>query len=90
MQASVYTRERKHIGSIWTRVTCLSLPLATAQSLEHRAPEDSRSLQCLTVVIRNKHCKQINKQHTQQYIITKQTVPTDATHRYEHVSLGIT
>jgi hypothetical protein len=43
MQASVYTRERKHIGSIWSRVTCLALPLATAQSVEHRAFADSQS-----------------------------------------------
>jgi hypothetical protein len=33
MQAIMYTRERKHIGSIWSRVTWLTLPLAAAQSL---------------------------------------------------------
>jgi hypothetical protein len=40
----VYTRERKHIGIKWSRVTCLALPLAAAQqSLGSRALEDSRS-----------------------------------------------
>jgi hypothetical protein len=29
----VYTRERKHIGSIWSMVTCLASRFATAQSL---------------------------------------------------------
>jgi hypothetical protein len=29
----VYTRERKHIGIKWSLVTCLALPLASAQSL---------------------------------------------------------
>jgi hypothetical protein len=29
----VYTRERKHIGTKWSRVTYLALPLAAAQSL---------------------------------------------------------
>jgi hypothetical protein len=57
----VYTRERKHIGSIWSRVTCLALVLAAAQSLECRVPGDSRSLRCLTVANRNKKYKQINK-----------------------------
>jgi hypothetical protein len=45
--------ERKHVGSIWSRVTCLALPLAAAQSLECQALGDSRSLQRLTVVIGN-------------------------------------
>jgi hypothetical protein len=30
-------RKREHIGSIWLRVTYLTFPLATAQSLESRA-----------------------------------------------------
>jgi hypothetical protein len=47
-------RERGHIGSIWSRVTCLALLLPAAQGLECRAPGDSRSLQRLTVVIENK------------------------------------
>jgi hypothetical protein len=29
----VYTRERKHIGTKWSRVTYLALPLAVAQCL---------------------------------------------------------
>jgi hypothetical protein len=42
MQANVYTRERKHIGSIWSRVACLALPMV-ASSLsvwldQNRAP----------------------------------------------------
>jgi hypothetical protein len=47
MQTNVYTRERKHIGSIWSRVTCLALPLAAAQGLGSRAPKDSQSRRCL-------------------------------------------
>jgi hypothetical protein len=43
----MYTRERKHIGSTWSRVTCLALPLAAAQSLERRA------LKLLDVIARN-------------------------------------
>jgi hypothetical protein len=86
----ILEKEREHIGSIWSRVTCLALLLATAQSLERRAPRDCRSLRCLTVAIRNKQYKQINKQYTKQYLITMQIVPTDATHCYEHVSIRIT
>jgi hypothetical protein len=41
-------------------------------------------------VIGNKQCKQINKQYTKQYLLTKKIVPTDATHRYKHVSIRIT
>jgi hypothetical protein len=41
MHASVYTRERKHTGAKWSRVTCLALLLAVAQSLERPALEDS-------------------------------------------------
>jgi hypothetical protein len=51
----------QHIGSIWSRVTCLTLSLAAAQSLERRAPRDSTSIKRLTVVIGNKQHKQINK-----------------------------
>jgi hypothetical protein len=54
-------KEREQIGSIWSRVTCLALPLVAAQSLERRALGDSRSLRCLTVAIGNKQHKQINK-----------------------------
>jgi hypothetical protein len=86
----ILEREREHIGSIWSRVTCLALPQAAAQSLARRAPGDSRSLWRLTVAIRNKQHKQIDKQYTKQYLITKQTVPKDATHRYERVSIRIT
>jgi hypothetical protein len=85
MHVSVYTRERKHIGSIWSRVTCLALSLAAIQSLERRALEDSQSLQRLPIATENKQYKEINKQYTKQYLMTKQIVPTDATRRYVHV-----
>jgi hypothetical protein len=81
--------EREHIGSILSRVTCLDSPLA-AQSLARQALGDSRSLRLLTVVIRNKQYKKINKQYTKQYLMTNQTVPKDATHCYERVSARIT
>jgi peptidase E len=77
MQASVYTRERKHIGSTRSRVTSLAL-------------EDSRCLRHLTIAIRNKHSKQINKQYTKQYLMTEQIELIDATRRYENVSTRIT
>jgi hypothetical protein len=86
----ILEKEREHIGSIWSRVTCLALSLAVAQSLEHLALGDSRSLRRLTVAIGNKQHKQINKQYTKQCLITKQTVPKDATHHYECMSGTIT
>jgi hypothetical protein len=51
------TRGRKHTRSTWSRNTCLALPLAATQSLAHRAPGDSRSLQRLMVAIENKQHK---------------------------------
>jgi hypothetical protein len=56
--------EKEHIGSIWSGVTCLSLPLAAAQSLARQGPRDSRSFRHQTVAIKNKQHKQINKQYT--------------------------
>jgi hypothetical protein len=56
----VYTRERKHIGTKWSRVTYLALPLVVAQSLESRVLEDSQSRRCLTIATRNKQL-QANK-----------------------------
>jgi hypothetical protein len=85
----ILEREREHIGSIWSRITCLYSPLAT-QSLARRALGDSQSLRLLTVVIGNKQHKEINKQYIKQYLITKQTVPKDVTHCYERVSARIT
>jgi hypothetical protein len=85
----ILEREREHMGSIWSRVTCLDSLLA-AQSLARRALGDSQSLQLLTVVIRNKQHKKINKRYTKQYLITKQTAPKNATHCYERVSARIT
>jgi hypothetical protein len=58
----ILEREREHIGSIWSRVTCHDSPLA-AQSLARQALGDSRSLRLLTVVIGNKQYKKINKQY---------------------------
>jgi hypothetical protein len=49
----MYTRERKYEGSIWSRVTCLALPLVANQSLGSRALEDSQSLRRLTGVTGN-------------------------------------
>jgi hypothetical protein len=54
MQANVYTRERKHIGTKWSKVTCLVLPLAAAQSLGSQVFEDSQSRWGLTIAIGNK------------------------------------
>jgi hypothetical protein len=90
MPMCILEGEREYIESIWSKVTCLALPLAAAQSLARRAPGDSRSLQCLTVAIENKQHKQINKQCTKHCLITKQTVPKDATRRYERMSARIT
>jgi hypothetical protein len=82
--------EREHMGSIWSRVTCLAFPLAATQSLEHRAPRDSWSLRRLTVVSGNKQHRQINEQYTKQCLMTKQVVPKDVTRCYERVSARIT
>jgi hypothetical protein len=56
----VYTREKKLIGTKWSRVTCLALSLAVAQSLGSQVLEDSQSRQCLMIATRNKQL-QINK-----------------------------
>jgi hypothetical protein len=53
----ILEREREHIRSIWSRITCLDSLLAAAQSLARRAPGDSQSLRRLTVVIGNKKHK---------------------------------
>jgi hypothetical protein len=39
----VYTREKKHIGTKWSRVIRLALPLATTQNLRSQVLEDSQS-----------------------------------------------
>jgi hypothetical protein len=49
----VYTRETKHIGTKWSRVTYLALPLATAQSLGSQVLEDSQSRRHLTIATGN-------------------------------------
>jgi hypothetical protein len=50
----VYTRERKHIGTKWSRVTCLALALAAAQSLGSQVLEDSQSHWSITIATGNK------------------------------------
>jgi hypothetical protein len=85
----ILEREREHLGSIWSWVTCLDSLLAV-QSLARQALADSQSLRLLTVVIGNKQYKKINKQYTKQYLMTNQTVPKDATRCYERVSKRIT
>jgi hypothetical protein len=90
MHANVYTRERKHIGSIWSRVTCLALLLGATQGLGSRAPEDFQSHRHLTIASETSKYKQINKQYTKQCLTTKQTTLKGATRRYEHVSITIT
>jgi hypothetical protein len=54
MQTNVYTRERKHIGTKWSRVTCRALLLAAARSLGSQVLEDSQSRWRLTIAIENK------------------------------------
>jgi hypothetical protein len=54
MHANVYTRERKHIGTKWSKVTCLSLPAVAVQSLGSQVLEDSQSCWRLTIAIENK------------------------------------
>jgi hypothetical protein len=88
MHANVYTRERKHIGTKWSRVTCLPLPPATAQSLGSPVLEDPQSRWRLP--IENKQLQKINKQYTKQYLNSNQTIPEDSTRRYERVGTGIT
>jgi hypothetical protein len=50
----VYTREEKHIGTKWLRVTCLAFPLAAAQSLGSQVLEDSQSRWRLKIATENK------------------------------------
>jgi hypothetical protein len=56
----VYTRERNHIGTKWSRVTFLPLPLDAAQSLGTQVLDDSQSRWRLTIAIENKQL-QTNK-----------------------------
>jgi hypothetical protein len=50
----LYTRERNHIGTKWSRVTFLALPLAAAQSHGSQVLEDSQSRWRLTKATGNK------------------------------------
>jgi hypothetical protein len=56
----VYTREIKHIGTKWSRITYLALLLAAAQSLVSQVLEDSQSRWRLTIATGNKQL-QTNK-----------------------------
>jgi hypothetical protein len=56
----VYTRERKHIGTKYSRVICLTHALAAAQSLGSQFLEDSQSGWRLTIATGNKQL-QTNK-----------------------------
>jgi hypothetical protein len=47
MPTCLLEKEREHIGSIWSRVTCLDLPLVAAQSLLLEGLEDFRGLRRL-------------------------------------------
>jgi hypothetical protein len=40
MPICILEREREYIGSIWSRITCLDLPLVVAQSLLLEGLED--------------------------------------------------
>jgi hypothetical protein len=87
----ILEREREHIGSIWSRITCLDLPLAVAQSLLLEGLEDLRGSQRLNNDDDRKQATQrINKIVYKQYLNTKQTVPIYYTHHYERVSERIT
>jgi hypothetical protein len=69
MHAAQYvTRGRKHMGSTWSRVTCLDSPLIAAQTLSLQVHGDSQSRWQLMITIGNKQYKQINK-------IVNQTLP---------------
>jgi hypothetical protein len=50
----VYMREIKHIGTKWSSVTCLALPLVATQSLGSQVLEDSQSRWRLTIATGNK------------------------------------
>jgi hypothetical protein len=59
----VYTRERKHIGPIWSTITCLATPLA-AQSPARRTLGGSRSCQRLTLQETQERSSVITDEHT--------------------------
>jgi hypothetical protein len=91
MPMCILERERKHIGLIWSRITCLDLSFAVAQSLLLEGLEDLRGSQRLNNDDDRKQATQrINKIVYKQYLNTKQTVPIYYTHRYERVSERIT
>jgi hypothetical protein len=57
----ILEREREHIGSIWSRVTCLDSLLAATQSLLLKGLEDYQSLQHLINNNRKQEIQRINK-----------------------------
>jgi hypothetical protein len=67
MHVNVYTRDRKHFETKWSRVTCLTLSLAAAQSLESQVLEDSQCRWRLTIAIENKQL-QVNQKPVHQTV----------------------
>jgi hypothetical protein len=63
----MYTKESKHIGTKWSRATCLALPLTAAQTLGSQVLEDSQNRWHLTIVIGNKQL-QTNKETVYQIV----------------------
>jgi hypothetical protein len=57
----VYTRERNHIGTKWSRATCFALLLAATQSLLLEGLEDYQSSQRLNNNDSNQAIQRINK-----------------------------
>jgi hypothetical protein len=57
----VYTKETKHIGTKWSKVTCLALLLVAAQSLLFECLEDYQSSQRLNNNDRKQAIQRINK-----------------------------
>jgi hypothetical protein len=86
----ILEREREHIGSIWSRVTCLDSLLTAAQNLLLEGLDDFRSSQRLNNNDRKQAIQRIIKTVHKQYLNTKQTVLKYSTHRYELVSARIT
>jgi hypothetical protein len=60
----MYTRGGKHIGTIWSRVTCLDSLLVAAQTPTHRVLGSSQDRRLLTIATGNKQYKKININNT--------------------------
>jgi hypothetical protein len=84
----MWTRERKHIGSIWSRALAL-LSCLLLKVLEVKFFKILKVIGAYWRQSETSKYKQINKQYTKHHLLTKQIVSTDATHRYEHVGTRI-